>query len=94
MLNNYATTVHTDDKDEMHVIYHKTAIVSFDQDKITLRSGGWETVTTKRKMNQASEQFNLKFSVYQKDYVWYVVTPQGHTIEFTDGITLKRHHNS
>jgi hypothetical protein len=45
--------------------------------------GRTETATTKLRMNQASNQFNLGFSVYQKDYRWYVVIPQGETVEFT-----------
>ena len=30
------------------------------------------TATTKRRMNQVSEYYNLGFRVYQKDFNWYV----------------------
>ena len=35
-------------------------------------------------MNQASRQFNLGYNVYQKDFEWYVVTPDGETHRFSD----------
>ena len=72
------------------VVYHDTMIVSWDANEVCLNSGGWESVTTKRKLNQASNQFGLGYSVYQKDYVWYVVNPQGLTVPFTDGMVLSR----
>jgi hypothetical protein len=30
-----------------------------------------KTVTTKRRMNQVSNQFDLGYTVYQKDHKWY-----------------------
>lgn len=87
-LSSYRTTW-ADHGDVGSVIYHKTAIVSWMDNKITLRSGGWETVTTKRKMNQASHQFGLGYSVYQRDHVWYVDLPDGNTVLFTDGMTFE-----
>jgi hypothetical protein len=68
---------------ETFVRYHNTDVVQFDSLYITLDTGGWETATTKLRMNQASNQFNLGFSVYQKDFQWFVVIPQGETVEFT-----------
>ena len=68
---------------ETFVRYHNTDVVQFDSLYITLNTGGWETATTKLRMNQASNQFNLGFSVYQKDFQWFVVIPQGETVEFT-----------
>jgi len=39
-------------------------------------------------MNQASHQFCLGFGVFQKDFVWYVDTPQGDTVKYYDGMTI------
>ena len=66
-----------------YVWYHNTDVVQFDSLYITLNTGGWKTANTKLRMNQASNQFNLGFSVYQKDFQWFVVIPQGETVEFT-----------
>ena len=65
ILNNYKTKV-TKYGLQTIVTYHTTNIVVFDTETITLNFGGWDTVTTRRKMNQASSQFNLGYSVYRK----------------------------
>ncbi len=59
------------------VIYRGTPIVSWTPDQIFLNTGGWQTVTTKRKMNQAANQFGLGFSVHQHKHQWYVTGPDG-----------------
>lgn len=87
-LSNYKTTVATVG-DHVTVTYQKTAIVRFNDSEVILDSGGWETVTTKRKMNQAANQFGLPYGVYQKDYIWYVSTAQGDVL-FRDGMVINR----
>ena len=67
-----------------YIKYWSTYVVGFDSDWVHLDNGGWFTSTTKTRMNQASRQFNLGFSVYQKDFDWYVVTPAGETHKFSD----------
>ena len=69
------------------VVYHNTAVVQINSDKIILNSGGWDTRTTKTRMNQASHQYRLGFDVYQVDFSWYV-NYKGETIPFTDGMIL------
>ena len=71
------------------VTYHWTDVVCWDNKKIILSSGGYRTVTTKRRMNQASEQFGLGYRVFQKDYEWYVEY-KGKVYDYYDGIVLKR----
>lgn len=65
------------------VKYHDTEVVTVNNGKITLDSGGWWTASTKARMNQASRQFSLGFHVYQKAGKWFVVY-NGETIPFTD----------
>ncbi len=64
-VSGVATTIRTD-TNGTHVRYHSTDVVSFNDKTITLRTGGWNTATTRLRMNQASNQFHLGFSVYQK----------------------------
>jgi hypothetical protein len=71
-VGSHKTSIFTDIDEMTKVSYHHTAVVSFNEKKIVLDNGGYRTVTTKARMNQASNQFNLGFSVYQKDYKWYV----------------------
>lgn len=75
-----ATTV-VRGEDKTHVTYHQTRVVSFDHDKIVLDTGGWKTATTKARMNQASNEYNLGYRVYQKDFEWFVAY-KGQTIPF------------
>ena len=53
------------------VVYHVTPVVTFDTHNIVLNTGGWHTATTKLRMNQASRQYRLGYTVYQKEYEWY-----------------------
>lgn len=56
------------------VNYRGTDVVRFSDTKvdITLKTGGWKSATTKLRMNQASNQFNLGYYVFQKKGEWYV----------------------
>ena len=59
-------------EDTTKVVYHKTAVVSFNEHTILLNTGGYKTRTTKLRMNQASEVYNLGFKVFQRNIIWYV----------------------
>jgi hypothetical protein len=80
-LGKTATTISRHGENTI-ITYHSTPVVTFDSEWVHLDTGGWETVTTKLRMNQASSQFNLGYHVYQKDYQWFVVTPKGETCPF------------
>ena len=74
------------------VLYHGTPVVSFNHDNIVLDTGGWETVTTKKRMNEVSHMYKLGFSVYQKNNQWYVYY-MGLTFIFTsDVVSFPRCH--
>jgi len=94
-LSNYATTVGYKNGNTT-VTYHSTPIVEFDHECIILRTGGWKSVTTKRKMNQAARQFDLGYSVMQKDHAWFVRYDFSHqglnTVKAFDGdeMVIKR----
>lgn len=89
-LSNYATTVATGEDGKTRVTYHSTAIVTFDAESVVLDSGGYQTVTTKRKMNQAANQFGLGFAVYQRDFDWFVRLENGQETPFEDGLKIVR----
>lgn len=83
-----ATTTRTDSA-YTYVQYHQTDVVKFNAKNIVLNSGGWLTATTKKRMNQTSEQHNLGYKVYAKSGKWFVDF-KGGTIDFCDGLTLTR----
>ena len=73
------------------VRYHNTDVVKFNCCVIDLNTGGWDTATTKVRMNQTSNQFNLGFKVFQKDYQWFAKVTYGSsciTVERFDGNRL------
>ena len=68
---------------------YATVVVEFDESTITLRRDGWNTVSTKQRMNQVSEEFNLRYYVYQRNWEWFVKY-NGEGIPFTNGMILQR----
>ncbi len=77
-----ATKIRVNEQGETEIVYHSTAVVVFNDEKITLNDGGWSTPTTKTRMNQVSNQYKLGYRVYSKDWLWYV-DYCGKTIPFT-----------
>ena len=74
------------------VTLHNTDIVKFKHtggfiEEIQLDTGGYNTVTTRRRMNEVSQAYELGFQVYQKDYQLYV-DYKGHTQAFDRTIKL------
>lgn len=66
--------------------YHATDVITYDgADTYTLNSGGWQTKTTKERINQ---YLPTGFWISQKNFVWTVHTPTG-PLEFTDGMTVE-----
>ena len=45
---------------------YATDIVKFSPKSITLDTGGYQTPTTIRRMNEAASQYNLGYSVFQR----------------------------
>ena len=70
-LSTYRTTWHRNG-DAGGVTYFSTEIVRWNGSRVTLNSGGWQTVTTMRNMNQAANQFGLRFSVFKKRGEWFI----------------------
>jgi hypothetical protein len=91
MKNYVNTSIYTGSDDALTVKLHNTEIVKIysintnplnqvHSGKIKLNHGGWQTVTTKRRMNEASDAFmpgGLGFRVYQKDFEWYIERDNG-----------------
>ena len=87
-IGSHKTVVYRDN-DMTCVKYHWTDVVEFNNKKISLDSGGYRTSTTKRRMNQTSDQFNLGFYVFQKNFEWFV-NYKDKTIDFEDRMVLER----
>lgn len=71
------------------VRYHSTNVVLYNDSHITLDSGGYKTVTTKRRMNEASTTMGLDYQVYQVNFDWFV-SFRGKNYVFRDNMILDR----
>lgn len=71
----------------MVVTYHETDVISWNDMLVRLDSGGFLTSTTKARINQASNQFDLGFRVYQDKGRWFV-SCKGETFPFQDGMVF------
>jgi hypothetical protein len=63
--NTYAEILHDG---SVGIMLHSTYVVKIHPDNTyTLNSGGWQTLTTKDRINQYSPRY-----VYQKNFGWFV----------------------
>ncbi len=84
-----ATDIFADGNGSIAVSYHGTRVVQFSPKQVVLDSGGWQTSTTKLRMNQASNQFGLGYRVVQRNREW-LVEWRGSVVPFRDRMTLER----
>jgi len=84
-IGKVATKIRRDENGNVFVRYHNTDVVTITDHSVILNHGGWITRTTLRRMNQASEQWNLGYRVFQRkghlmlhwvgcDFKWHGVT--------------------
>ncbi len=67
---------------------HGNKIAEVGEDFITLFDGGWQTTTTKSRLNALLSFFgNGNERVFQRDFKWFI-TADGWTREFQNGVTL------
>jgi len=67
---------------------HDTEVVTFYADRTVLNSGGWRTVTTKDRMNQAL----VDHTIFSDKGVWYVAkrpySGEHEAVAYNDGFTI------
>ena len=67
---------------------HGNKIAEIGEDFMTLFDGGWQTTTTKSRLNALLQFFgNGNERVFQKAGEWFI-TADGFTREFQNGVTL------
>ena len=84
--NSGNTAVETDNEGNQFVTLHGNLIAQISNfGDIKLSSCGWQTNTTKSRLNAILDTFLSGIGVYQKDFVWYIGGD-----EFFDGYTITR----
>ena len=66
---------------------HNIATVDHGTHSVKLSSCGWETPTTKSRLNAILQEVKTGFSVFQKNFDWFL-NGQGQTVDFFDGMIL------
>ena len=77
--------------EESKVFLHGNHIATYDHTskELSLFDGGWQSNTTKSRLNALCYEFATGFSVFQKNWNWFVSDFQSKvTRDFTNGITV------
>ena len=72
--------------EESKVFLHGNHIATYDHvtKELALFDGGWQTVTTKSRLNALCNEFATGFSVFQKNWDWFVSDFKNVKKEFVD----------
>ena len=76
---------------ESKVFLHGNHIATYfhTTKELSLFDGGWQSNTTKSRLNALCNEFATGFSVFQKNWNWFVSDFQSKVIrDFSDGITV------
>lgn len=69
---------------------HGNTIAIFDslEGKLTIRDSGWQTNTTKERLNGILSEFNSEWRIYQQKGIWYITDGAGKKEEWKGFLTL------
>lgn len=65
--------------------YHQSPVVVEKDGKYRLDSCGWDTSTTKERINRYIPR---GYRVFQRDFEWFVKTPEDEKTDFEDGMVI------
>ena len=78
-------------REVIEVFLHGNHIASLDTatHKLTIKDGGWQSVTTKSRLNALLDEFVPSMGIFQKDWVWYLSDRlAGSVVPFISGMTV------
>ena len=76
---------------DVDVFLHGNHIASLDTatNQLTIKDGGWQSVTTKSRLNALLDEFVPSMGIFQKDWVWYLRDSlDGSIVPFISGMTV------
>jgi len=80
-------------KEVVEVFLHGNHIASLDTatHKLTLKDGGWQSNTTKSRLNALLDEFDYGSFVFQKNWQWFFARNfnPSHKVDFTSGMVIK-----
>ena len=82
------TVMINENNNKAKVFLHGNLIAEVCNEFVAIFDGGWQTVTTKSRLNALCNELATGFSVFQKNWNWFVSDFQNTVVDFTDGITV------
>ena len=76
---------------DIDVFLHGNHIASLDTatHKLTIKDGGWQSVTTKSRLNALLDEFVPDMGIFQKNWEWFVSDRlTGQVVPFVSGMTV------
>jgi len=76
---------------DVDVFLHGNHIASLDtaSNQLTIKDGGWQSVTTKSRLNALLDEFAPSMGIFQKDWIWYLSDRlTGQVVPFISGMTV------
>ena len=78
-------------RESVDVFLHGNHIASLDTatHALTLKDGGWQSNTTKSRLNALLDEFVPSMGIFQKDWVWYLRDSlDGSVVPFISGMEV------
>ena len=90
--SNTSVTYHSSENlSEVRLHGNLIAWLDHTSQTLALSSAGWNTVTTKSRLNALLYEFNTGIRVFQKNFDWFVTDFTGKkTVDFYDGILVTK----
>ena len=66
------TVMINENNNKARVFLHGNLIAEVCNEFVAIFDGGWQTVTTKSRLNALLAEFRPKVRVFQKDFVWFI----------------------
>ena len=92
--NNWAgsnTSVSYNENTDCSSVYlhgHQIATLDHKNQALKLSSCGYQTVTTKSRLNAILDEIDYGCKVFQKNWNWFFRSNNNQTVDFTDGMIL------
>ena len=69
---NTAVIVDSENADLVEVFLHGNRIAQICSEFVAIFDGGWQSNTTKSRLNALCQEFRPQASVFQKDWTWFI----------------------
>ena len=86
---SYSNTMVTHNDGDAYVYLHGNHIATVGDTFVTIFDGGWQSNTTKSRLNAIINEFCNAYTdgVFQKNWEWFINTADG-VVDFVDGFTF------